>query len=320
MKDLHDSQESVEFYDDRYEKGYMEEWDEGKKNKVREILNGLPLPATGKVLDFGCGNGVFTAVLKECLPNWDVYGVEISKNAVANARKKHPSCTFFIAEEAAKYKQQFDFLFSHHVIEHVPDLNETFRIINDYLKPESYQLHILPCGNKGSFEYNIARLKKNGIERSKENRFFYEEPGHLRRLTSSEFGQWENNIGFQLQQAFFAGQYDGAVNWITKSSPRFVKRLTAADDAVNEEARKMLTSFRKKLLPLTYQQFAYSKFWQLKSKWHKSAKDYAILAILFAPAMISKLVFDKMERKSDEEWQKRKHEANGSEMFLFFKR
>jgi SAM-dependent methyltransferase len=320
MKDLHDSKESVEFYDDRYEKGYMEEWDEAKKNKVRDIIRSLSLPLSGTALDFGCGNGVFTAVIKECLPQWKVCGVEISKVAVINAARRHPNCTFFVADEAEKYRNQFDLLFSHHVIEHVPNLTEAFQIINHYLKPKAYQLHILPCGNEDSFEYNITRLKRGGVEKNKENRFFYEEPGHLRRLTSSEFEAWENKIGFQLQEAFFAGQYDGAVNWITKSSPRFVKRLTSTTDAVDEEARKKLEGIRKKLLPLTYAQFAYSKYRQIRSKWRKTTKDRLLLFVLFAPAMVSKVVFDKMERKSNEEWQKRKHEKNGSEMFLFFKR
>jgi trans-aconitate methyltransferase len=320
MKDLHDYRESVEFYEARYEGGYMEEWDETKKNKVREILKHLPLPATGKVLDFGCGNGVFTAILKECLPSWDVYGVEISKIAVANASKKLPSCIFFVAEDSDKYSHQFDFLFSHHVIEHVPDLNETFQIIDNYLKPQAFQLHVLPCRNEGSLEFTIAQLKRNGIEKNKGNRFFFEEEGHLRRLNSTEFEMWENKIGFHLEQEFYSNQYDGAVNWITKSSPRFVKRLTAGEDAVDEEARKKLSKLRKTLLPLTYSQFLYSKYWQIKSKWHKTAKDYLALTVLFAPAMISKVFFDKMEKKSAEEWQKRKHEKNGSEMFLFFKR
>jgi len=235
MKDLHDKESSIKFYDLRYEEGYMEEWDEGKKNKVKEIMSSLPLPKIGKALDFGCGNGVFTNILKHCLPDWEIYGVEISKTAVANATQKYPNCKFFIADDAHKYQHQFDFLFSHHVIEHVPDLKETFEIINSYLKHEASQLHILPCGNQGSFEHKISQLKKGGIEKEKGSRFFFEEPGHLRRLNTKEFEEWEKAIGFTLNQDFYANQYHGAVNWITKSSPRFVKKLTAPDDAINQK-------------------------------------------------------------------------------------
>ena len=61
MKHLYDKESSVEFYDARYEEGYMEEWDEAKKSKVIEIIKDLPLPQKGTALDFGCGNGVFVA-------------------------------------------------------------------------------------------------------------------------------------------------------------------------------------------------------------------------------------------------------------------
>ncbi|MEI2710675.1 MAG: hypothetical protein V9E96_16940 [Chitinophagaceae bacterium] len=59
-----------------------------------------------------------------------------------------------------------------------------------------------------------------------ENRFFFEEPGHLRRLTTNQFIEHEQKIGFSLIKDFYSNQYDGAINWITKSSPRFVKKLT----------------------------------------------------------------------------------------------
>ena len=320
MKDLHDKETSVEFYEDRYEQGYMEEWDDLKKNKVKEILLQLQLPANGKALDFGCGNGVFTRIIKDTFPGWQVFGVEISSIAVQNARKRIPDCTFFEASESDNYKNQFDFLFSHHVIEHVPDINEIFEVINGYLKPQSSQLHILPCGNKGSYEYEISILKKNGIDPKKENRFFYEEPGHLRRLTSDEFTAYEKRIGFDLKKEFYSNQEYGAINWITKSSPRFVKRLTDPNDALNNESLMKIKKLRKKLLPLTYLQFPYSKFLEIKNKWRKKISDHTKLIILFLPAMISKPFYSYWDKKAAEEWGRIKTQKTGSEMFLFFTR
>jgi len=48
--------------------------------------------------------------------------------------------------------------------------------------------------------------------------------------------------------------------------------------------------------------------------------DRAKLFILFVPGIFSKTIFQKIEKASDDEWQNRKAEKNGSEMFLFFKR
>ena len=53
MTDLHNKDVAIEFYEDRYEKGYMEEWDDLKKKKVKEVLLDLNLPPKGKALDFG---------------------------------------------------------------------------------------------------------------------------------------------------------------------------------------------------------------------------------------------------------------------------
>lgn len=319
-QDLHDEKTAIDFYDKRYEDGYMEEWDDIKKNKVKEVLGLLNLPEKGKALDFGCGNGVFTNIIKKALPKWDVYGVEISSIAVKNAKKKFPDCNFFEISEAEKHLKSFDFLFSHHVIEHVQNLDETFAIIDGYLKDNSYQLHILPCGNEGSFEFEICALMKNGINKELENRFFFEEPGHLRRLNTQEFIKQENKIGFKLSKDFYSNQYHGAINWITKSSPRFVKKLTNEQDAINEDAREKLVALRKKLLPLTYFQFPYSKYWGMKSKWKITLTDRMKLIILFFPAMISKILSDNLDRKSAQEWSEKKRDKNGSEMFLFFKR
>ena len=320
MVDLHNKDTAVAFYDKRYEEGYMEEWDDLKKNKVREVIAQLNLPSQGKALDFGCGNGVFTNIIKELLPEWEVCGVEISKVAVQNAAGKFKDCIFFSSEDSVNYRYQFDFLFSHHVIEHVQDINETFTTINSYLKPDSSQLHILPCGNKGSYEYEICMLNKNGIETEKGNRFFFEEPGHLRRLTTEEFVNHEKAFGFNLKKEFYSNQYSGAINWITKSSPRFVKRLTSFENAVDTKASKKLKRLRSKLLPLTYLQFPYSKYMEIKNKWLKKTLDYIKLITFFFPALVAKPFYRSLHKKSVTEWQYRKTEMAGSEMFLFFTR
>lgn len=317
---LHNIDAAIEFYDDRYEEGYMEEWDSDKKRKVEEIIRSLNLPKQGKAIDFGCGNGVFTVIIKKCLPDWEVYGVEISPKAVQNATKKHPQCNFFTSDNSNQYNNTFDFIFSHHVLEHVQDISETISQINNYLKPTSCQLHILPCGNEGSFEYNVCLLKKNGIETQKGNRFFFEEPGHLRRLKSIDLIHEMNKIGFQLKKEFYANQYYGAINWITKSSPRFVKKLTNSDDAIHQGSANELKKLRKELLKLTYKQFAYSKYWLISSKWKKSIADYLKIVFLFFPAMVSKQTFDKYNKLASEEWNESKGKTNGSEMYLFLER
>ena len=184
---LYNQNQSIEFYEDRYEQGYMDEWPIEKKNKIFEVIKELQLPATGEALDFGCGNGVLSEVIRQALPAWKIYGTDISKKAIANAKIRYPDCTFFEINSSEFSQKKFDFLFTNHVIEHVYNLSDVFNQMNEYLKPISSMLHFLPCGNEGSYEYNICLLRKDGINAELENRFFFEDEGHIRRLTTDEF-------------------------------------------------------------------------------------------------------------------------------------
>lgn len=88
-------QESKSFYDNWYSKGHMWEWDLKKKLRVLEMIQELNLPKTGCALDFGCGNGVWAAVIKKALPNWKVFGTDISSQAISNAERRFPHLNFF---------------------------------------------------------------------------------------------------------------------------------------------------------------------------------------------------------------------------------
>ena len=159
-------------------------------------------------------------------------------------------------------------------------------------------------------------LEKDGVEQN--GRFFYEEPGHLRRLTSEDFTLYEKKIGFELKKEFYSNQKDGAINWITKASPRFVKRLTDPTGSNDEKALKKMRALRKKLLPLTYFQFPYAKFLEIKNKWNKTPLDYVKLITFFFPALVSLPFYKHWDKKAAEEWQTNKTNRNGSEMFLYF--
>lgn len=50
----------------------------------------LPDPAGLRALDIGCGTGAFTAALRS--EGWDVHGIDVSGNMVAQARRRGLSC------------------------------------------------------------------------------------------------------------------------------------------------------------------------------------------------------------------------------------
>jgi 2-polyprenyl-3-methyl-5-hydroxy-6-metoxy-1,4-benzoquinol methylase len=191
--DLHDKESSEHHYDEKYthqagflSQEYMVEWKDEKKERIADLLSKLNLPPTGEALDFGCGSGVLTEVIRRALPGYQVYGTDLSQAAVDKARERYPRCTFFHGDDARYNKKKFDFLFTHHVLEHVYDLQEVAGEIAHYLKPDAVMLHILPCGNEGSLEYNLCLLRKDGVNPQKGGVFFFEDEDHVRRIKTDD--------------------------------------------------------------------------------------------------------------------------------------
>jgi SAM-dependent methyltransferase len=318
---LYDKYASKDFYQERYAHGYMDEWPIEKKQIILEVIRSLQLPDIGEAIDFGCGNGVLTNVIKQALPcRWKVYGTDISTIAVENAKKRYPECIFFVTGDKGFIGKKFDFLFTHHVLEHVYNLSQVLADIDDLLKNEAGILHILPCGNQGSFEHSICLLRKDGIDSKRENRFFFEEEGHLRRLNTEQLSKLYREKGFNLVKEYYTNQYYGAINWITMSDPAFVRLFTDTSSALDEKAKRKLKWLRYKLFFLWFLRYPASFVEGKLRKKNRTVRDY-ILLILGSPFYVFTKPMDiYLKSKALDEWQKRKTEPNGSEMFLFFKR
>ncbi|WP_404787707.1 class I SAM-dependent methyltransferase [Altericista sp. CCNU0014] len=319
--DLHDKGNAVEFYQERYANGYIDEWPAERKQRIFEVIRSLELPSTGEALDFGCGNGVLTDVLRQALPSgWNVYGSDISANAIANASERYPECTFLVAGDRNFTYKKFDFLFSHHVLEHVYDLPQILDEIDACLKEESSILHILPCGNEGSLEHDICLLRQDGVDRSIENRFFFEEEGHIRRLDTAQLSGLCAAKGFSLAKEYYSHQYHACIDWFTRSWPSFILQLTDPAYAVSPEAQKSLRQWRYKLFLLWTLRIPAVVVDQSLSKRKKTPRNYLLLVLGLPLYLFSKPADTYLKRKALEEWDRRKTDRAGSEMYLFFKR
>ncbi|MCM8805035.1 MAG: class I SAM-dependent methyltransferase [Candidatus Omnitrophica bacterium] len=75
-----------------YNKRYFESWYlkiyEQRKNYFKIFFNNIKnyIPKTGKLLDIGCGIGIFLDLMKE--KNYDVYGIDISEFAINFCKKR----------------------------------------------------------------------------------------------------------------------------------------------------------------------------------------------------------------------------------------
>jgi ubiquinone/menaquinone biosynthesis C-methylase UbiE len=321
--ELYDKERSVAFYEERYARGsrYMDEWPIDKKRRIGDVIRELGLPNEGDAVDFGCGHGVVTEVLRQALPPaWKVYGVDVSETAIGRARERYPHCTFMCADDPALIGKRFDFVFTHHVLEHVYDVSLVLDEIVRLATPHGTMLHILPCGNAGSLEHQICLLRKDGINLSLENRFFFEDEGHVRRLTSAQLCRLCSDRGFTLADESYGNQYHGGVEWITRAGPQFIELLTNTAQAVGEEEQAQLKAIRFRLMMYAQLRRAVFELDNRLAITPKSWRNYVAITLLAPLYLGSKLIDLYLRRRAIVEWHDRKREPNGSEMYLYFRR
>ncbi len=317
---LYDPREAQAFYEARYEHGYMEDYPAEAKQRVAELIRSLKLPAEGSALDFGCGNGVLTEVLRGALPGWQVSGADISSIAISNARARFPACTFLTLDDPALQRQRFDLVFSHHVLEHVSDLRETIARLAAFAKPTAAMFHVLPCGNEGSLEFRLCTLRNDGIDSGREGRFFFEDEGHLRRLTTKQLSELIAHEGFALRGDYYTNHFYGSLDWITNWDASFLRALADPSKAKDLPSRLKLAGLYGLFLAMS-QCRRHARFCRrLLVREGKGPKHFAALGAALPVYPLSATVERLLQWGKRAEWTKRRRDPRGSEMALYFVR
>ena len=319
-RDLYDVNKSKSFYEARYAKGYMDKWPDSKKKRVMEVIQNLNLPKEGDCLDFGCGSGEFTDILSKALPLWKVYGCEISKKAIRNASKKYPRNKYFLNNDKKFINKKFDFIFTHHVLEHVYDIDLITNQINERAKNIVSMLHIFPCGNPLSYEHKLCKLRIDGINAKMENRFFFEDEGHVRRMTTEQCVNIFKPFNFILKQEYYSCQYYGAINWITKNNVNFILNMFNPIKGKNLVSRVKLTGMLIKSLIIYAIRWIANYYNHVLNVNNKKKRHLIFLFMLKLPSKVSKYFDNHIKTLAVNEWNNSKNQKNGSEMFLFFER
>lgn len=318
--------DTKKYYDDRYLTGYMDAWDEPKIRMVSEIVHNLQIPAGAMVFDFGCGTGVFTRLLKDLLPRCEVHGADISQTAVDVATRRHADIHFFPINTATltPLAGRFDVIFTHHVLEHVFDLDAIARQIVPLLKPTATMIHILPCANPHSFEYDICALYPDGIDKTRGNRFFCEDPGHLRRMATDDVCRLFQPFDFKLKHSFYSNQFWGALRWVSETNPTFINEFFDPGRATSQKGRIAF-----------YHALCTALFWlrfparmNFRQKFHgtpnasaRARLRSAMLGVFGLMLFLPSLVFDRLiTGLAKAEWARKKNQPNGSEMALILSR
>jgi ubiquinone/menaquinone biosynthesis C-methylase UbiE len=121
-----------------YDQYYLNEFDyPGNIEQVDYLISKIGkqyFKDVKKVLDVGCGVGIFGQVLKERYSKIEIYGIDISKQAIDQSRKNRIKSQVADIEKKWPYPDNnFDLVISQQVIEHVinPDhqLTEARRVL-----------------------------------------------------------------------------------------------------------------------------------------------------------------------------------------------
>ncbi len=142
-----------------------------------EMIGKVPRQQIATVADFGCGEGSNLLYLRNEFPNAQLYGFDVSLNAIRRAKQLVDARFAILDVERDKPNQRFDFVISSDVIEHIPDDLAALR--NMYDATNKYALIATVQGRMRSFETAI---------------------GHIRSYDYGEFPEKMRSVGFKIEQ------------------------------------------------------------------------------------------------------------------------
>ena len=314
-----DRKESVDFYERRYSHGYMGHWSNFDKDRLFWLIRSFNLPEQGNALDFGCGRGIFTQVIKEALPGWKIFGCDISSEAIESAKRNSAGITFFVLGDKEFSGLKVDFIHSHHVLEHTFDEIITAGEMASFAANHCYMLHSLPCNHAGSLEYSLAQWTKNGFDEIS-GKFFFEDTAHIRRMSAAQTAALFTPFGFRLTREYYSNQFWGAIKWIAESDFGMVWKIANPMQANSLSSFFRLAFWREWLILSWFCFFAASAFRPADRGRYYYLKKFiqAISFLLFFWLAIPVSMF--ITAKAKKEWELNKDDKSGTDMFLFFEK
>lgn len=132
-----------------------------KDYRLRSLKKAIAL-SEGKLLDIGCGGGMLTESLPYYYPAVSIYGCDVSKTAIAYAKKFGSGNVKYDSMKNGRlpYKSNFfDVCICFDVLEHVPDVDFFLNEVKRVLKKNGKFFLIVPCeGQKFTYTWLFQRI------------------------------------------------------------------------------------------------------------------------------------------------------------------
>ncbi|MBK9291954.1 MAG: class I SAM-dependent methyltransferase [Bacteroidetes bacterium] len=196
----------------------------------------------GKLLDYGCGRGDFAGLASK--RGWECYGLEQDDEARTFAKQRHKITVFAPGETDGIQAGSFRLITMFHVLEHLPDVDTTFKNIHNWLEPTGRLIIALP--NPDS--YDACHYEKYWAA--------WDVPRHLHHFRSEVIIRVAEKHGLIFEKtypmywdAFFVAalseQYKGSRNkWIRAASLGLKSNIRAL---FSGQFSSLIYQFRKSL-------------------------------------------------------------------------
>ncbi|MBA4147191.1 MAG: methyltransferase domain-containing protein [Verrucomicrobia bacterium] len=313
----------TEYYDRRFSGEYCKKHHDRHNEQLQTMLECVPRTLScAKVLDYGCGAGGCTELLKEFFPESEIHGIDISNEAIRTAQTRYPDCYFagFDGALASYPGESFDLIFSSHVLEHVLDLEKSIFDMARMVRKGGCVCITLPCANEGSLEWKLTTLMRDGCIESPtgEEKWCWEDPSHLRRMKSRDLVALFSRHDLRLQTSFFGNQFWGGVEGVCACGPGMVLKWLQVSRGKSVKAKATL-AISKTLLLLTSPVFLANMDLRRKAQGFSGLKKtaaYAAIPVRWIYLPLAKL----LKSLADHEWVATRAESTGASQFLVFQK
>jgi 2-polyprenyl-3-methyl-5-hydroxy-6-metoxy-1,4-benzoquinol methylase len=144
-------------------------WNEAHGRMYEDFCRRFVVGKAGKLLDVGCGLGYFVKWVSD-ISDWQVFGYEISKQAVDFARTKLilPNVFCGRVEDSGFADKSFDIITLWDVIEHIPDPNPLLSYLSSLLTSEGLLFIHTP-----NVEVQLPKAKLKRLLRGMQSKVHY---------------------------------------------------------------------------------------------------------------------------------------------------
>lgn len=119
------------------------------------LIDNVQITKKARILDAGCGFGIFTKLMQKKLGVHDVRGFDFSGVAIAQARAKHPGVDFFTHNIYDSLDGEYDVITCTETIEHLTDPEAAVRNLTGSLSSKGVLVLTVPDGRIDHYKNHI---------------------------------------------------------------------------------------------------------------------------------------------------------------------